>query len=94
MYPVSCTNIHHDVTNLVKHRMVKKILNLCLRWLILGIYLFVAEVTFKVYKGRHVEVYIFPISVLMTYKDIFFNMLIRKHISKQYSIILSSQSAI
>ena len=23
MHPVSCTNTHHDVTNLVKHRMVK-----------------------------------------------------------------------
>ena len=65
MHPVSYTNTHHDVTNLVKHRMVKntktwisrqrntiflsnkKILNLCLRWHILEISSFVAEVTFK-----------------------------------------------
>ena len=42
MHPVSCTNTHHDVTDLVKHPMVKNtktwisrewgVLNLCFRW--------------------------------------------------------------
>ena len=64
MYPVLCTNIHHDVTDFVNHRMVKntktwiswirniiflwQILNLYLRWHILRSYRFLAEVTFKV----------------------------------------------
>ena len=58
----SCTNTHHDVTDLVNHGMVKtwisfeqniiflrskKILNLCLRWYILRSYRFVVVVTFK-----------------------------------------------
>ena len=36
MHPVSCTNAHHDVTDLVNHVMV-----------ILRSYCLVAEVTFK-----------------------------------------------
>ena len=70
MYPASYTNTHHDVTNLVNHKMVKntkiwiswernttflwnkKIINLCLRWHILRIYCFVAEVTFNCRTGR------------------------------------------
>ena len=62
---ISCTNPHHDVTDLVNHGMVKNtgtwisweqiitflrnkkfVLNQCLRWNILRIYRFVAEVTF------------------------------------------------
>ena len=67
MHPISCTNTHHDVTDLLNHGIVKttktwiflrkghditfqwnkKIINLCLRWLIMRSYFFVAEVTFK-----------------------------------------------
>ena len=60
MYHVSCTNTHHDVTDLVNHGMVKNIktwisweqnitflLFLCLRRHILRSYFFVVEVTFK-----------------------------------------------
>ena len=28
MHPVSCTNTHHDVINLVNHEMIKKTKNL------------------------------------------------------------------
>ena len=51
-YIVSCTNTHHDITDLAKHQLVEdtkiwisQILNLCLRWYILRNYCFVAEVT-------------------------------------------------
>ena len=57
MHPISCTNTHHDITDLVSHGISwewnitflwnKKILNLCIRWHILRSYHFVAEVTFK-----------------------------------------------
>ena len=60
MHTVSCTNTHHDVTELVNHGMAKntsrmehnyslkqKILNLCFRWHILRNYRFLAEVSFK-----------------------------------------------
>ena len=62
MHSVSFTNAHHDVTDLVNHGMVikiiseernitflwnKKIIDLCLRWHILRSYCFVAEVTLK-----------------------------------------------
>ena len=55
MYLVSCTNTHHDVTDMVNHGMEKswiflrnkKVLNQCLRWRILRNCRFVAEVTFK-----------------------------------------------
>ena len=60
MHPVSCTNNHHEVTDLVNHGMIKNTktwlssegkinLNLCLRWHILRSYHFVVEVTFKSY---------------------------------------------
>ena len=57
MHLASCSNTHHDDTDLVNHRMVKnmniillqnkKILNLWFRWHILRSYPFVAEVIFK-----------------------------------------------
>ena len=62
MHPVTCTNTHHDITDLVNHGLVKNtksgeqnktflcnknILNLCLRWHILRSYRFVTEVIFK-----------------------------------------------
>ena len=62
MHPVSRTNTHRDVTDLISHGMVKntktwerntiflrnkKILNLCFRWHILRSYHFVAEVNFN-----------------------------------------------
>ena len=42
MHLISCTNAHHDVTDLVN----KKILNMCFGWHILRSYNFVVEVTF------------------------------------------------
>ena len=63
MHLVSCTNTHHDITDLVNYEIVKnenlnilqniiflqnkKILNLCLRCCILRSYHFVAALTFK-----------------------------------------------
>ena len=67
MHPVSWADTHHDVTDLLNHRMVKmqkvkhrengteffnkKVFNLCLRWHILRSYWFVAEVTFEYNQG-------------------------------------------
>ena len=54
MHPVSCTNTHHDATDLVisQERNIaflwnKKIIDLCLRWHILRSYCVVAEVTLR-----------------------------------------------
>ena len=73
MRSISCTNTHHDVTDLVNHGMVKntitwipgewnitftwnkKILNLCLRCLILRSCRFVTEVTFKQILFYHIK---------------------------------------
>ena len=58
MHRVSCSNSHHDVPDLINHRMDilrmeytflknEKIINLCLKQHILRSCRFVAEVTFK-----------------------------------------------
>ena len=80
MHYVSCTNTHHDVTDLVNHGMTpwewnitflwnKIIQNLCLRWHILKSYHFVVEVTFKCHSFAKTWTLLMKIHLLILLKD-------------------------